>query len=94
MLGLFTKAKKVEKVNLDLIALAMKNRYWECEKVDGKEDTIVVHGKYRNNRKDFNKLYLKFVGAKVRFTDARGGFVSEVPKNMLYPEMKNILNVL
>lgn len=94
MFGLFTKAKKVEKVNLDRIALTMKTRYWECEQVQGQEDTIVVHGKYRNNRTDFHKLYLKFVGEKVRFTDTRGGIISEVPRNLLYPEMKEILNVL
>jgi hypothetical protein len=94
MFGIFKKAKKVEKVNLSYVASVMNSRYWNAQTLEGKEDTIVVNGKYRNRQTDFYKLYLKFVGENVRFTDQRGSFISEVPKSNLYPELKDIMNVL
>ncbi|PLS19646.1 hypothetical protein CVD28_04300 [Bacillus sp. M6-12] len=93
MFGLFKKAK-VEKVNLFAVASTLGRRFWEYEMVDGSPDTIIVKGKYRNRHQDFHKLYLKFAGENVRFTDQRGHVISEVPKAQMYPELKDIMNVL
>lgn len=88
----FFKKAQVEKVDLESVAQIMSSRYWEAEK--NGENSIIVHGKYRNNRRDFHKLFLKFVGGNVKFEDARGAVISVVPKNEMYPELKNIMNVL
>lgn len=93
MFGIFKKEKK-EKVNLLALAEAFGRRYWDYEMLEGSIDTIVVKGKYRNNQRDFHRLYLKFVGENVRFTDQRGTVISQVPKNALYPELKDIMNVV
>lgn len=94
MFGLFKKAKKVETINLFTVAETLGRRFWDYEIVDGKPDTIVVKGKYRNNQRDFQKLYLQFSGEKVKFSDQRGSRISEVSKNQMFPELKEIMNVL
>lgn len=91
MFGFFKKVN-VQKIDLGYVSQVMNSRFWQAEK--NGEDSIVVHGKYRNNRRDFHKLFLKFSGEKVKFEDARGALISVVNKNEMYPELKNIMNVL
>jgi hypothetical protein len=95
MFGFLFKRKKKEQVNLNEVAEVLARRFWEYEMVDGKPDTIVVLGKYRHNRRDFYRLYLQFIGGNtVRFKDARGNIISEVPRSQMFVELKEIMNVL
>lgn len=93
MFGFFKKSK-AQKINVEDIANQMSKRFWKIESVDKEHNRIVVVGKYRNLQRDFYKLYLHFFGGNVRFSDQRGRFISEVPQNKMYTELKDIMNVL
>lgn len=99
MFGFLIGEKKVEKINLKNVISTMSSRYWDAELHESKLDTVVVHGKYRNNQKDFKRLMIRFLGdQKVEFKDERGNHVTHIPKvaeqKDMYSHIKNILNVL
>lgn len=100
MLGFLFGKKKEQPVTISLTMItdALARRHWDYQTVDGKENVVVVNGKYRNHQRDFSKLFLHFVGGQVQFKDERGRAIthcqSTVPMTQMYPTLKNILNVL
>lgn len=98
MFGFFKK-KKAEKIDLQQVVREMSMRLWDVELHENKENTIVVHGKYRNYQSDFQRLLIQFLGnGEIRFLDERGRGVTHIPSRVqqkdMYIHMKDILNVL
>lgn len=98
MFGLLFGEKKVEKIDLHAVVTKMSSRYWDAQLHESKMDTVVVHGKYRNNQRDFKRLMIRFLGdQKVEFRDEKGNHVTHIPKvadqKDLFSHVKNILNV-
>jgi len=85
------KSKEVKSVDLSQVATKMANLYWD---VENKGNHLVVHGKYRFNRRDFKELVVKFLGDNVFFHDVRGNLISNVKKEDMYVELKEIMNVV
>lgn len=99
MFGILFGKKQAEKINLHAVASQMSNRLWDVEMHDTRMDTVVVHGNYRNNQRDFKRLMIRFLGdQKIEFKDERGQSVSHIPQvaeqRDMYKHVKNILSVL
>lgn len=95
---LFGKKEQPVKISLGMVTDALARRRWNFETVEGKDNVVVVNGKYRNHQRDFSKLFLHFVGGQVHFKDERGRAITHcqnvVSMTDMYPTLKNILNVL
>lgn len=99
MLALLTrKEKRVQKVDLQGVCRRLSELFWEYEVVEGKDNVIAVKGKYRNHRRDYDRLYLHLFGGKVQFRDGRGYLITHISEFVdmrdMFKELKNILNVL
>ena len=99
MFGFLFGEKKVEKINLQAVVSQMSSRFWDVELDAKRMDTVVVHGKYRNNERDFKRLFIHFLGdKKIEFKDERGNAVTHIPKvakqDDMYRHVKDIMNVL
>lgn len=96
--NLFGKKEEAVKINMGSVVDSLARRFWEYELVDGKNDVVIVKGKYRNHQRDFSRLFLSFVGGEVQFKDERGQKITKVPisvpVNEIFPVIKNILNVI
>ena len=93
MFGFFGK-KKVQKVNLSSIAETLDRRHYSFQ-LDASNNVIRIEANYLNN--DFKRrqyLFLHFFGEKIRMEDAFGNVMSIVPKEKMFPELKNILGIV
>ncbi|MFF2531432.1 hypothetical protein ACFVS2_21230 [Brevibacillus sp. NPDC058079] len=94
----FGKKEQAVKIDIPSIVETLIRRHWEHELVDGRQDVVVVKGKYRNQQGDFSRLFMYFVGGQVQFKDEKGQPITHIPRsvpmNEMYPTMKNILNVI
>lgn len=96
----FLKRKKREAVRINLyeVVATLERCRWEVVDVFPERSVIVVKGNYRNNSRSFDRLQLHFEGGKVKFKDGRGNPISHIPveveMNQLFPQLKNVLNVL
>ena len=102
MFGFF-KAKKVvkqEAVKQDIrtVCALLGQRFWDYELINGREDVVVVKGKYRNHGKDYGRLFMHLMGEFIQFKDERGRLITNIPHQVpsqdMYKQLKNILNVL
>lgn len=98
MFGLFSRKKKEPvKINLQAIAELLERRHWDIELLP-ERNVVVVKGKYLNHHKTFDRLYLHFIGGKVQFKDGYGRAITHIPSEIemrdLFPQLKNVLNVL
>lgn len=98
MFGILFGKKQAEKINLQMVVTQMSGRFWDVELHESRMDTVVVHGKYRNLRRDYKRLFIRFLGdQKIEFKDERGRTVTHIPQvadqRDMYKHMKNILDV-
>ncbi|WPS85354.1 hypothetical protein SMD22_01620 (plasmid) [Brevibacillus halotolerans] len=95
---IFGKKEQAVKINMGTIIETLARRRWEFELIDGKKDVVIVKGRYRNQQRDFSRLFLHFVGGQVQFKDEKGKSITHIPQsvpmNEMYPTIKNILNVI
>ena len=98
MFGLFKGVKKVEKISIQDVVATLSRRFWEFELMENRSDVVIIKGKYRNYQRDFHRLFLHFVGDKIQFKDERGRSITHIPnliaRDQLFPQLKNVLNVL